>query len=165
MIAPSDDSTLTEIAVERICACPFSIAQSYAQDYLERAESTGASPLIVSPFALPFLRRSVAMTFSVVADETERGRAHEAVILHWKSGFALLPDFRGTIRFRAARRETLVRIEGRYAPPLGRFGTVFDGLVGKWIAKETVTDLLRRIAKSLEGRQRDWLLRQVTTGT
>jgi hypothetical protein len=151
MIAPSDDSTLTEIAVERVCACPFSIAQAYAQDYLERAESTGASPLIVSPFALPFLRRTVAMTFSVV--------------LHWKSGFALLPDFRGTIRFRAARRETLVRIEGTYAPPLGRFGTVFDGLIGKWIAKETVTDLLRRIAKSLESRQRDWLLRQVTTGT
>jgi hypothetical protein len=164
MIAPTNARSLTEISVERVCACPFSIAQEYAEEYLRGAERGSATPLAVSPFAMPLMRRPVAMSFSLANDETEPGRAHESVLIRWEAGIGVLPDFRGTIRFRAARRETLVRIEGRYAPPLGRTGAVFDRLIGKWIATRTMSDLLRRIAARLELRQRDWLRRQDSSG-
>jgi len=166
MVTTNDDATLTEISVEKRCACPFSIAQEYAQQYLQRAEAGGAEPLAVYPFALPFfsLRRSVAMSFSLASDETEPGRAHDQVIVRWTSGFALLPDFRGTIRFRPEHNETLVMIDGTYKPPFGRPGAVFDRLIGKWIATSTVSDLLRRITASLEDQQRAWLRRHATAG-
>ncbi len=163
MVTTNDDASLTEISVEKRCACPFSIAQEYAQQYLKRSETGGPDPLVVYPFARPFfsLRRSVAMSFSLASDETEPGRAHDQVLVRWTSGFGLLPDFRGTIRFRPDHAETLVMIDGSYKPPLGRPGAVFDRLIGKWIATSTVSDLLRRITSSLEEQQRAWLSRQV----
>ena len=162
MVTTTNDATLTEISVEKRCACPFSIAQEYAQQYLQRMESGGPAPLAVYPFALPFfsLRRSVAMSFSLASDATEPGRAHEQVLLRWTSGFGLLPDFRGTIRFRPEHGGTLVMIDGTYKPPLGRPGAMFDRLIGKWIATSTISDLLRRIAASLELQQREWLAKQ-----
>jgi hypothetical protein len=162
MVTTNDDATLTEISVEKRCACPFSIAQEYAQQYLERTETGGPAPLVVYPFALPFfsLRRSVAMSFSLASDVTEPGRAHDQVLLRWTSGFGLLPDFRGTIRFRPEHGGTLVMIDGTYKPPLGRPGAMFDRLIGKWIATSTISDLLRRIAASLELQQREWLAKQ-----
>jgi len=162
MVTTNDDATLTEISIERRCACPFSIAQEYAQQYLKRTETGGPEPLVVYPFALPFfsLRRSVAMSFSLASDETEPGRAHDQVLVRWTSGFGLLPDFRGTIRFRPEHAGTLVMIDGSYKPPLGRPGAAFDRLIGKWIATSTISDLLRRITSSLEEQQRAWLSRQ-----
>jgi hypothetical protein len=163
MVRTNDDATLTEISVARRCVCPFSIAQEYAQQYLQRTETGGSEPLAVYPFALPFfsLRRSVAMSFSLASDDTEPGRAHDQVLVRWTSGFGLLPDFRGTIRFRPEQNETLVMIDGSYKPPLGRPGAVFDRLIGKWIATSTISDLLRRITSSLEEQQGAWLSRQV----
>jgi hypothetical protein len=162
MVTTNDDARLTAISVEKRCACPFSIAQEYAQQYLQRSETGGRNPLVVYPFALPFFsfRRSVAMSFSVASDETEPGRAHDRVLVRWNSGFGLLPDFSGTIRFRPDRAGTLVMIDGSYKPPFGRPGAVFDRLIGKWIATNTISDLLRRITSSLEEQQRVWLAKQ-----
>jgi hypothetical protein len=164
MLTTNDAATLTEISVEQRCACPFSIAQEYAEQYLRRKEAGGTEPLAVYPFALPFfsLRRSVAMSFSLASDETEAGRAHDQVVVRWTSGFALLPDFRGTIRFRPQQGETLVTIAGTYKPPFGRPGAIFDRLIGKWIATSTISDLLRRITSSLEDQQRAWLTKQLS---
>jgi hypothetical protein len=160
-----DGHRLSAVSVEKTCACPFSIAREYAELYLKGAETGGPEAIVSVPVPIPFLslHRAVAMSYSVSADVTETGRGHDEVVLHWSTGARFLPDVRGAIRFRMAGLSTLVRIEGSYRPPFGRFGGAFDKIAGAWIAKRTFGDLLKRICRSLEAQQSEWLQRQELT--
>jgi hypothetical protein len=158
---PSIDSRLTDVFAEKICDCPFSIAQEYAEVYLKKAEAGGVESFVRVPLAWPFsLARRVALSFTRASDLTEPGRAHDQLVLRWASGVALLPNFRGTVRFRVDGRRTTVRIDGTYNPPLGKVGAALDRFVGKRIARRSVGDLLSRIVRSLERQQLEWLRRQ-----
>ncbi len=165
MSSSGDGHPLSAVAVQKTCACPFSIAREYAELFLKGAETGGAEAFLSVPAPVSFLslRRTGAMSFSLATDVTETGREHDEVVLHWTAGVRLLPDFRGTVRFRMEGLSTLVRLEGTYRPPFGRFGVIFDRTAGKWIAKRTFGDLLNRICRSLESQQRQWLERQALT--
>lgn len=165
MNSSGDGHRLSAVSVEKACACPFSIAREYAELYLKGAETGGAEAFLSVPVPIPLLslHRAVAMSYSLSADVTETGREHDEVTLHWSTGVRFLPDFQGTVRFRMAGLSTLVRIEGTYRPPFGRFGGAFDRIAGSWIAKRTFGDFLNRICRSLEAQQREWLGRQALT--
>lgn len=90
---------LTSVCVERICECPFSIAEEYAVEYLKQAEAGGSQAVIRAPIApgAP-IGRKVKLSFGLSCDITEAGRQHQEIRLLWFSGSVLFPDFRGTIR-------------------------------------------------------------------
>ena len=159
MANSKDHGRLSEISAEKMCECPFSIAQQYIESYLKEAEAGGTAAVIHLPLATPIISfgRKVAMTFSLAPDETEPGRSHDEVLVRWNSGVPLLPDFRGSIRYRIAGLRTLVRIDVVYKPPLGTLGAMFDRIIGKWLATRTINDLLRRIKTRLEKQQSEWL--------
>jgi hypothetical protein len=144
----------TSLHVERLCDCPFSIADEYAVQYLKRAEAGGSEAVVRAP--LPFTRRKVRLSFGLSADNTEAGRQHEEIRVLWFADSPLFPDFRGTIRFRIDGRRTVILIDGTYHPPLGTFGTLFDRIAGRWIATYGLNDLARRIAGELEENERLW---------
>lgn len=150
-----ENAPKTSVCVETICDCPFSIAQDYAVEYLRRAEAGGPEAVMTAAPFIP-IGRKVKLSFGLSADISEGGRQHEEIRVLWFAGSKLFPDFRGTIRFRIDGRRTLIIVEGRYVPPLGWFGNVFNRLVGRWIATLTLDDLARRLCVQLERRERLW---------
>jgi hypothetical protein len=149
---------VSKIAVERIARCPFSVAHDYAEDFLRQIDERGAEVRVRVRDFVPTrrgkLRRRVRIVFERRLDESEPGRPHDAVALHWNAGTRLFPDFHGELRLRIASvDETLLTLEGEYRPPLGPLGAVFDALVGRRIARSTMSELLGRIAKAMERRE------------
>jgi hypothetical protein len=144
---------------EALAACPFSIAQEYAVDYLRLAEAGKEEAEVRVPirFLPRLVRRRVALAFSLHLDVEEAGRGHDEIRVRWDSGTPLLPDFHGIVRFRIAGSGTLVLVEGSYRAPFGSPGRLFDHLIGRHIAWSSVGDLARRLAKYLETRERAWL--------
>lgn len=120
-----------------IADCPFSAAEDYALDFLQRAKFS------------THLHR----------DNSETGRAHDEIRIFWERGSKLFPKFHGTVRFRIARNRTRVLIEGTYAPPFGFAGRVFDKIAGKLIARATLPALASRLAAHLSARHAAWLQR------
>ncbi len=149
---------LTTVHAERTCNCPFSVAESYAVDYLEQAEKGGRQAILRVPLfrGWPALQRRVQPSFGLAIDLVEEGRRHDEIRLRWSSGSKLFPNFRGTVRFRIEQTFTRVLVDGSYAPPLGRFGAAFDRWIGRHLAKRTLDDLAARIARALEKREREW---------
>jgi hypothetical protein len=146
----------TAITVSAVADCPPVIAEDHAVDFLHAAEAGGSAFAIRLPW-LPWVRHRVDIAFGLHFDLIEHGRPHDEIRIRWSSGSALLPDFRGTIRFRSAGEKTSVLLDGSYVAPLGIFGAAFDRLAGREIARASLTDLAVRIAGYLTRCQQSWL--------
>jgi hypothetical protein len=148
----------TEISVSALAECSFSIAEEYATEYLRRAEAGGAEGTIRVPWPLPFafLAHRVAFSFGIHEDDLEAGRPHDELRFHWESGSRLLPNFRGTMRFRIESLRTRVHIDGGYAIPLGAVGFCFDRTVGKPLARASLQELANRVAAYLGACESAW---------
>lgn len=114
--------------------------------------------MIHVPWRFPFagLGHRVALSFGTHTDVLEPGRRHNEVRIHWESGSWMLPDFRGTLRFRIDALRTRIHINGSYRPPDGVLGRVFDHLLGRRIASSSMQELVDRIASHLTGREQRW---------
>lgn len=146
-------AALSEVVVERVVRCPFSIAHDYAEDFFAESATRGAE-VRVPLRDLVMLRRPVRMVFEREPDEAEAGRPHDALAVHWTAGTHLFPDFHGTLRLRIASvDETRLTLEGCYSPPLAQLGQIFDLLIGRRIARATMADLLRRLGDAMEARE------------
>lgn len=150
---------MTEVRVERYVNCPFSIAETYVADYLARATKGGAEATLELPSIAGrlTLSRSVELSFDRELDLKEPGRPHFESVVLWQSGSKLLPDFSGAIRTRIAVPGTLLIIAGRYWPPLGVCGMLFDSLIGRRIAHATLRTLAEKLGTALERRETRWL--------
>jgi hypothetical protein len=147
------------ISISKLADCPFSMAQEYAEAYFHSAESGGPPALIhLQPLrGFPVLARRVTLTFGLHLDGDEVGRSHDEMRIRWTSGSWMLPDFRGTLRFRIEGGETRLLIDGTYAAPLGVAGRWFDAIVGRRFARASLDDLGCRVATYLAARQHAWL--------
>jgi hypothetical protein len=99
------------------------------------------------------VRRPVKLAFAHHPDETEGGRAHDALMVDWTAGTRLLPDFHGTVRLRIATVETSITLEGAWRLPFGLLGRAFNAAIGRRIVTATMRDLLDRLAEALERRE------------
>jgi hypothetical protein len=151
----------THVAVEALAACPFSMAEAYAVEYLRAAEANGVQATINVSGRFPaVLHHRVGLTFAVYADALESGRRHDALRIRWSSAARLLPDFQGSIRFRIDADRTRVLVDGSYDPPLGAVGRLFDLAVGRIMARASMQDLADRVAAYLTQRERLWRAEQ-----
>lgn len=150
-------AAITRIVVERIARCPFSVAHEYARDFLRDAERAIDVRVPLRDFIYGgrgHVRKPVKLIFALHPDDTEGGRIHDAMLIEWRAGTRLFPDFHGTLRLRIASVETTrLTFEGAYRTPFGRFGRAFDLIVGRRLAESTMRDLLGRIAAALEARE------------
>jgi hypothetical protein len=146
--------------VERVVRCPFSVAHDYAEDFFrDAAEGVELHvPLRdVAPTRGGRLRRRVRLVAQRILDEDEPGRAHDALEVDWVAGTRFFPDFHGALRLRIDSVETTrLSLEGTYQPPFGGFGTVFDLLIGRRIARATLRDLLERLCDAMERREAEF---------
>ena len=124
--------------------CPFSVAVPLI------ARFNAGAPLRIGPFA--FIEFEVDHALAETHDSTDRARAHEALLVQWRShGLFPVPRFRGLITARPNAPTTEIRIDGEYTPPLGSIGKIFDILVGRYIARRTLERLLDRIVAFING--------------
>jgi hypothetical protein len=148
----------THVAVSAVAQCSFSIAEDYATEYLSSAANGSTAAAIRLPWRLPLpaLEHRVAMTFGLHYDVLEGGRTHDEVRIRWHSGSFVLPEFRGTLRFRINGTRTTVLVDGSYIAPAGVLGQLFDRLIGRHIAHASLTDFTTRLAAYLGERERLW---------
>jgi hypothetical protein len=154
----------TAVTASAVAECPFSIAEEYAAGYLQSAEAGREAAYIRVSWFFPLnaFRRRVKLSFGRHLDVGEPGRSHDELRVHWTSGTRLLPDFRGTVRFRIDGMRTRVVIEGSYAVPLGVLGRAFDAVIGKRVALASMQDLADRIARYLAERESTWRGKQAS---
>ena len=145
------------VLVERVVRCPFSVAHDYAEEFLRDAEREVEVRVPLRDFvhSIPGqVHEPVKLVFALHPDDTETGRGHDAMMVEWRAGTRLFPDFHGTLRLRIASVETTrLTFEGAYRPPFGAPGVVFDAVIGHRIAEATMRDLIKRIGDALEARE------------
>jgi hypothetical protein len=134
------------------------VAHDYAEDFFTYAAHGGVElhvPLRdLAPTRGGQLRRRVRLVAQRRIDEHEPGRVHDALEIDWYAGTRFFPDFNGALRLRIESVDTTrLSLEGTYRPPFGRFGSVFDLLIGRRIARATMRDLLRRLGEAMEARE------------
>jgi hypothetical protein len=128
--------------------CPIAAALDYAADFFKQFEQPKRNviSLRLRALGLPFpgaLKHSVYVRFGIHGDVTEQGRAHDEIAFSWFATVPLLPDFHGVVRARMApQMHTTFTIEGRYRPPLGAFGALFDAVIGRHVALATLHGIL-----------------------
>lgn len=143
----------SSVRVEQIADCPYSVAQSYAEDYLAAAQRGGEPETVVraGPVHVP-----VRFGFEIRNDDRDPGRQHEEIVLRWTAQSALLPNFAGTLRFRIHGAHTRFILEGTYTPPGGMFGVLFDRIAGRFIARATAADLVTHVVLRAQAREAAW---------
>lgn len=125
--------------------CPFSALIEFTEAALRDR------PHIVLSPAPPIAKHADVET-QLSDDASDEARKHDALLIAWRPGLPLFPNFRGVLTVRPQRRGAWLRIEGTYEPPFGIGGRVFDAIAGRAIAKLTLSRLLGSLGKEAERR-------------
>ncbi|HVA26930.1 MAG TPA: hypothetical protein VNF68_02055 [Candidatus Baltobacteraceae bacterium] len=92
----------------------------------------------------------VDVVHAIVDDDSDTVRKHDALLLHWLAPSRLFPSLEALLTVRPHAPGTIVRLTGRYTPPYGLAGMLFDLVVGRIIATLTLRRLLTRLVKQVE---------------
>jgi len=137
---------MSEVRVASYCECPFSTAMGFAQLSLKERGQMQVSPVSI-------VAENVSHATKVVDDGSDSSRIHDALLLAWKPDHnAAFPDFHGVLTVRPQNRGVSMRLQGKYDPPFGLAGKVFDTLAGNRIAKLTMQRLLDRLIGDVEAK-------------
>ncbi len=137
---------MTTVHVKKYVDCPFSATIEFADEALRKETRMQVSP------AAP-IGAQVAYTTQTIQDSTDTARVHDALLLAWQpQGGKWLPHFRGVFTVRPSQRGSQLRITGAYEPPFGPLGRIFDFIVGRSIARQTLMRLLSQVAGDIERR-------------
>ena len=139
---------MTVVRVQRWVDCPFSAVIEFAGVILHDRGDVTVSPV-------PLVGEHVSVQSSEARDYTDTVRHHEALLLAWQPPHRnLFPNFRGVFTVRPKRGGAWLRLQGEYSPPLGRMGALFDALVGRLVARQTMARFLKEIACAVEHKWR-----------
>lgn len=137
---------MREIRVTRHCACPFSAVIDFAEKALHDSPWMRVSPV-------PVVSENVQAAAAVVDDRSDDVRRHDALLLAWKPNHrGMFPDFQGVLTARPSGRGAELTLHGRYQPPLGLPGAVFDAVAGRHIARVTMRRVLADLCTQIEQR-------------
>ena len=135
---------MTRIQTSRYVDSPFSATLELAEKAVSRRAGLYLSPA-------PALGERVRFASLGADDESDGARKHTALLLAWRPQHEdLFPNFTGVLTFRPSNRGTRMRLSGRYEPPFGFFGRIFDVLFGRAIARRTMQALLEELGQEIE---------------
>jgi hypothetical protein len=143
------------LRVEASVACPLSLVIDEAHVIFPLLESPSPGVRVeLRDLGLPLglgLSHRVVTAFRRESDREERGRPHDAIVFTWDADSFLLPNFRGTLRFRVDTVDrTRIELEGTYVPPFGGAGVMFDRIAGRRLAHATLERIVHQLASRLE---------------
>jgi hypothetical protein len=86
----------------------------------------------------------------VMGRAARSGEAGYAMDVAWEPTVGPFPSFRGMLRIQPIDDDTcMLELEGKYVPPGGVAGALFDVLLGKRIARATLRNLVERLSRSV----------------
>lgn len=86
-----------------------------------------------------------------VAHARDQSGLNDVVTIAWEpEGDVLVPAFRGILTSDGDVGTSLITLQGAYDAPGGLVGKVLDEGFGFWIARATMHDLLKRLARAIE---------------
>ena len=135
---------MSEVRVTGYCECPFSAVMEFAERSLKERGRMTVSPV-------RGVGENVSHATQRVDDGTDTSRIHDALLLVWKPEHrTAFPDFRGMLTVRPKERGAWLRLQGKYEPPFGLAGKVFDAVAGNRIANRTARRLLNEVIEDVE---------------
>ncbi len=136
---------------------PAGFAAAFVKRYLEgmTGEDARIHLRLRVPTAELGVPGGVALEKEVIAcvGWAETNGARDALTIAWEPNPGeAFPTFSGTLEAHPDVDEgSKLALIGEYRPPGSVAGSLFDGLVGFWIARATAHDLLRRLRDAAEG--------------
>lgn len=142
---------MTRLSERHSVRCPESAARENLNRMLQQASQNELLRLAVPvPAVSGGLAKDVRVSYARLPGAPAEG---ESWLVHWTpEPGGIYPSFEGTIAVRAdgAPGDSVLVLEGRYTPPAGAIGQIFDSVIGARIASATLQALLSRIAEKLE---------------
>lgn len=149
---------MAQLYQRRYLKCPYNRARDLLAESVADALQSGERRLLHLTLAFPpvlgvEIGKDVIVSVRPVPDPMH---FDEPWNLHWEPVSGLYPVFDGTLAIRAdeSYASAILELEGKYEPPLGLAGMVFDAVLGQRIAVETARELLRKLAATIETRYR-----------
>ncbi len=137
---------MSEVRAARQCACPFSAVIEFAEKALHESPWMRVSPVSA-------VSENVKALAAIVDDRSDDVRRHDALLFAWKPDHrGMFPDFRGVLTARPSGRGVQLNLHGRYDPPFGMPGAIFDAVAGRHIARMTMRRVLDELSKQIEQR-------------
>ena len=135
---------MTRIKKSRYVDCPFSATLDFAEKAVSRRCGLFLTPA-------PALGERVHFAALGTDDTSDGTRKHTALLLAWRpQNEGLFPNFTGVLTFRPKSRGACMLLNGRYEPPFGLFGRIFDAFIGRAIAQRTMRALLDELGTEIE---------------
>lgn len=143
------------ITADEPVRCPTKAIGALIEPALAKLTSGGTLTLRV-PSEIVGVENAVGLEQTVrfhVLHARDAGNLNDVLVIGWEpQGPHVTPEFHGILSYDAdvdASSSTLT-LSGTYTPPGGVLGEAFDAALGFWVARATVHDLLRRIARQIE---------------
>lgn len=135
---------MRRIHTSRYVDCPFSATLDFAEKVVSRRCGLYLTPA-------PPLGERVRFAAVSIEDASDEARKHTALLLAWRpQNEGLFPNFTGVLTFRPSNGGARMLLSGRYEPPFGIFGRIFDTFFGRAIAQRTMSGLLDEIGTEIE---------------
>jgi hypothetical protein len=151
---------MTHITRRRKVHCPYVRALQYLNRYLARLGWSERSNVVRLRLRVPIGAAGAGLGLGIEKDAIatlERASEHhgldERIDVRWKleNERGPFPTFGGWLRIEAeAPKACTLTLDGKYDPPLGVAGKVFDAAFGQRIAEATAGQLLEEIGDSIE---------------
>lgn len=147
---------MTHLSIEEHVDRPPAIAEGYVESAIRAISPDGIlrlrMPLHVPGRDPSAIEQDVRYELHHRRDESG---LNDVIAIAWQvDGPVPMPGFQGTIGADWSSdgddRQSVLRLEGTYAPPGGIVGELFDEAVGSLMATATMRDLLRRIARKVD---------------
>ncbi len=147
---------MAHIVAEEHVRCAPAVAASLIEPALRRI-STGEKLAVRVPADVIGLHNPIALEQEVrfrVAHARDQSGLNDVLTISWEPvGDVLVPAFRGILTSDAAdadKLESILALQGSYDVPGGLVGKALDEAFGFWIARATMHDLLKRLARAIE---------------
>jgi hypothetical protein len=146
------------LQLEGVIDCPFSVGLDYVEEFIA-ARCTRGEAL----FRLPLLGGSIPLpTTACVAarpDLSEPGKPHDELAISAVTPGRVLGRIDLCVRFRIVRLRTRILLDAHYTPRFGRVGALLDHAFGRRVLERVLCDLLARISRAAEERERSYRIR------
>lgn len=96
---------------------------------------------------------SVEVQYYLLYDWTSIAPPRGGIAFSWRPAWRGFPSLGATLTVKPAGKETELVLEGSYEPPGGLVGRLFDGLVGRKLAAQTMDALLDQLVHNTESKQ------------
>ena len=143
------------ISADEPVRCPTNAIGPLIEPALAKLTSGGTLMLRV-PSEIVGVQDAVGLEQAVrfhVLHARDAANLNDVLVIGWEPrGTKITPEFHGILSYDADVEASSSRLtlSGTYAPPGGALGEAFDAALGFWVARATVHDLLRRIARQIE---------------